>query len=515
MRIRPAVQITFGLVMLTSAILLVVDLLFGVFPDPDVQVMQLRKAFAESAATQAAVFLERGDHKTLALALERMREHDPSIRSLAVRRADRALLAQAGDHKQAWGEPDGDRSTPTELLVPLSTGSERWGSFEMVYFPDQRSAVQRAIGHPLWITLLGIALLGTLVYWQYIRRALVHLDPKAVIPERVTLAFDIMTEGVVVLDRRGRVLLANRAFRALPGDGSSDMVGKQLSNLPWLAAGLPSDAAGHPWTRAMHGGKPVMDYAIEVVPTPVTRKKLVVNCAPITDARGVVRGCVATFDDLTAVHLANERLSDALTELHASRDEIAEKNVELERLASHDSLTGCLTRRAFFERMAQAREEARRSGKPLSCLALDIDQFKSVNDRFGHAVGDRVAQEVGGLLVSSLRAADIVGRYGGDEFFIGMPGCDVDQGLAIADKLRRAIEERCGATFSDIATLRVTVSIGIATSSGGDTTLADLIEQADKALYDAKSKGRNRVAAAAPSRQTVKSRTKREVSRSA
>jgi diguanylate cyclase (GGDEF)-like protein len=165
--------------------------------------------------------------------------------------------------------------------------------------------------------------------------------------------------------------------------------------------------------------------------------------------------------------------------------------------------------------MAQAREEARRSGKPLSCLALDIDQFKSVNDRFGHAVGDRVAQEVGGLLVSSLRAADIVGRYGGDEFFIGMPGCDVDQGLAIADKLRRAIEERCGATFSDIATLRVTVSIGIATLSGGDTTLADLIEQADKALYDAKSKGRNRVAAAAPSRQTVKSRTKREVGRSA
>jgi len=513
MRIRPTVQITFGLVMLTSAILLVVDLIFGVFADPNVQLMQQRKAFAESAATQVAVFLERGDNKTLALALERMREYDPAIRSLAVRRTDRTLVAQAGDHKKAWTDPQDGHSTLTELLVPLSSSNERWGSFEMVYAPDQRSGLQQAFAHPLWITLAAIALLGTLVYWQYIRRALVHLDPKAVIPERVTLAFDIMTEGVVVLDRRGRVLLANRAFRALAGDGSSDIVGKQLSNLPWLAAGLPSDPAGYPWTRAMHGGKPVTDYAIEVALTPETRKKLVVHCAPISDPRAIVRGCVATFDDITAVHLANARLSETLAELNASRDEIKEKNVELERLASHDSLTGCLTRRAFFERMAQAREDARRSGRPLTCLALDIDQFKSVNDRFGHAVGDRVAQEVGALLISSLRAADIVGRYGGDEFFIGMPGCDTDQALGIADKLRRGVEERCGAAFSDIATLRVTVSIGVATLKDADSTLAQLIDQADKALYQAKSSGRNRVADGVSSRQTD-GKTKREFSRS-
>ena len=509
MRIRPTVQITFGLVVLTSTILLVVDLLFGVFPDPDAQVMDQRKAFAESAATQVALLVERADHKTLALALERMREHDPNIRSLAVRKADRTVLTQAGDHGNAWSNPDAEHSTPTELLVALSSGSQRWGSFEIVYSPDQRSALQRALAHPLWITLLGIVLLGTLVYWQYIRRALIHLDPKAVIPERVTLAFDIMTEGVVVLDRRGRVLLANRAFRALSGEGSSDIVGKQLSNLSWLAAGLPSDPAGYPWTRAMHSGKPVMGYAIEVTPSSGTGKKLVVNCAPITDPRAVARGCVATFDDLTAVHLANERLSRALAELHASRDEIAEKNVALERLASHDSLTGCLTRRAFFERMTQAREDARRSGKPLSCLALDIDHFKSVNDRFGHAIGDRVLQEVGGLLLSSLRGADIVGRYGGDEFFVGMPGCDIERGLAIADKLRSSIDERCSATFSDITTLRVTVSIGVATLPDGDGVLADLIEQADKALYEAKSSGRNRVAAAVPPRQTKGSRAKR------
>ncbi len=150
MRIRPTVQITFGLVMLTSAILLVVDLLFGVFPDPNVQLMQLRKAFAESAATQVAVFLERGDQKTLALALERMREYDPSIRSLAVRRADRTLVAQAGDHKKAWTDPEDGHSTPTELLVPLSSNSAALGQLrDGVFSGSTRCAPTGARPSPL------------------------------------------------------------------------------------------------------------------------------------------------------------------------------------------------------------------------------------------------------------------------------------------------------------------------------------------------------------------------------
>ncbi len=500
MRIRPTVQMSLGLALLTSAVLLVVDLLFDVFTDPDVQLMRLRKALAESTATQVAVLLERGDYKTLGLTLARIREQDPSIRSVAVRRADATLVMQSGKHKQTWKELEGDHSTLTQLLVPLGVGSERWGSFEVAYHPDERSAVERTFGHPLGITLLGIALLGTLVYWQYIRRALVHLDPKAVIPERVRLAFDVMTEGVVVLDSRGRVLLANRAFRGLPGDEALDVAGKQLSELHWLAAGLPANAAEHPWMRAMRMRQPVMDFAIEVAPRPETAKRLVVNCAPISDPRGAVRGCVATFDDLTALHFANELLSDTLAELRASRDEIAKKNVELEHMATHDVLTGCLGRGAFFQRMAQAWEDARRTGRPLSCLALDIDKFKAVNDGFGHAAGDRVIQQVGSTLVSSFRAADIVGRYGGDEFFVGMPGCDLEQGRAIGEKLRRAIEERCQSSIGDMKGLHVTVSIGIATFQGGDGDLADLIEQADQALYDAKSNGRNQVAAAAPSK---------------
>jgi diguanylate cyclase (GGDEF)-like protein len=244
----------------------------------------------------------------------------------------------------------------------------------------------------------------------------------------------------------------------------------------------------------MHQGTPVMGVAIEVAPSAGARRKLVVNCAPICDARGLVRGCIATFADLTALHLANERLTQTLTELCASRDEVEQKNVELEHLATHDPLTGCLTRRALFDRLARAREDAGRTGTPLSCLALDIDQFKSVNDRFGHVVGDRVVEEVGKTLAASLRTTDIVGRYGGDEFFVGMPGCDVDHARALAEKVRRSVTQHCGASFPG---LRVTVSIGVAAMSGAEKSVAALIEHADQALYAAKSSGRNRVKTAA------------------
>jgi diguanylate cyclase (GGDEF)-like protein len=493
-RLRPTTQLAAALVLLTSLILLGVDLVLDVFPAPEQRVAQQRKAFAETLATQATVALQRGDHKGLSLTFDRLRALDSTIRSLAVRRADGGLLVQSGDHKAAWQQGLGERSTLVQLFVPLSSGATRWGSVEVAYFPDERSALQRALLHPLWVTLLAVALLGGLVYWIYLRRALVHLDPTAVIPERVKLAFDVMTEAVAVLDRSGRVLLANRAFRALPDDADVDPVGRPLSELPWLAGGLPADSAEHPWHQAMRGAAPVSGLPMRVE---ATRKHLVVNCAPIADARGKVRGCIATFDDLTALHIANERLSAALAELRVSRDEIQQKNVELEHVAAHDTLTGCLTRGAFFDRIARAREQAQRDGSALSCLALDIDRFKSVNDRFGHGVGDRVIQAVGAALLASLRTSDIVGRYGGDEFFAGMPGCSASEAHAIAEKVRRAVETRCNATLSDVAGLKVTVSIGVAVLGANHATLASLIEDADRALYAAKSAGRNRVAGAA------------------
>ena len=493
---RPTVQIALALVLLTSLMLLAVDFLFGVFPDPDRQELRLRTTYAESLAAQAAALAQRGDMKTLAATLERARKDDRRIRSVAVRSQKGEILVQTGEHEEIWDEGKGEVSALTQVFVPLSMGADRWGSVELTYRPERGGWLLRALTHPRMVTILCIALLGMLVYWMYLRRALVHLDPTSVIPDRVRMAFDIMTEGVVVIDRRGRVLLANRAFRMLAGAEATDLIGKKLSELGWLSTGMPSDASKHPWMRTIETATPVMDYAVEGSPAQGARRKLVLNCAPITDQNGTVRGCIATFKDLTALHLANERLSEALAELHASRDEIQQKSIELEHMARHDALTGCLNRRAFFERLGLAWEDARANGLHLSCLALDVDQFKSVNDRFGHPAGDRVIKQVGDTLMRTLRTTDIVGRYGGDEFLIAMPGCDVDTASALAEKLRRAVEERCSISAGDNGGMAITVSIGVAELDAAHANVSELVDYADQALYAAKAGGRNQVSAA-------------------
>jgi diguanylate cyclase (GGDEF)-like protein len=492
-RVPPTLQITLALVFLSCALLIVANLLFGVFAAPETTLDAQRKAFGESLATQAAALLRTGERRALEAAMESVHKHDPAIRSLAVRRADRSIVAQSGDHAQAWADRAAASATATHLEVPLLKGSERWGSFEMTYLPDQRPPLWRALGHPLWVTLLFAAAAGTAVYWIYLRRALIHLDPTSVIPERVRLAFDVMAEGVAVLDRRGRILLANRAFRNLAADDAGDPTGKPLAALTWLAPGLTGDSASLPWARAMREAAPVMGYPVEIRP-PALARKLSVNSAPVLDAQGSVRGCLVTFDDLTELHMANERLFQTLAELSASKEEIQQKNTELEHLATHDALSGCLSRRAFLDRMERAREEARRSGAALSCFVLDIDHFKSINDTYGHVLGDRVIQEVGAQLRTFLRSSDLVARFGGDEFLAGMPGCELGEATAVAGKIAQAIAARFG---PGIQGPRVTVSIGVASMEYGDATLTDLIQQADQALYRAKSLGRNRVAKAA------------------
>jgi len=494
MRLRPTVQLSLGLVILTSAILVLVDLIFGVFGTYDEQLMASRRVTAETLTAQITVLIEQRNSDAIGLTLDRMLGRDAQIASITVRRADGSILAQSGEHAKAWSTKPSERSTLSHLVVPLNAGQQRWGSVEVAYSPDARTALQRALGYPLWVTLASCALLGGFVYYQYMRRALVHLDPKGVIPERVRLAFDIMTEGVVVLDSRGRVLLANRAFCQLIERDDSEITGEPLALLSALASSLPADPGAHPWNRSMQTARPVMGEAIDLMLSAHRSAKLFINCAPITDARGAVRGCVATFADFSALHMANERLSDALTELAASRDEIARKNVELEQMATHDVLTGCLTRRAFLERMSQAYHVAQRDATPLSCLALDIDHFKRINDTFGHAVGDRVIQEVGATLRASVRAGDLVGRYGGDEFLIGLPGCDPAQARALAEKLCRTVETACSSALSDGTQLQPTVSIGVELLAVDDTDLGSLIERADKSLYAAKAAGRNRVA---------------------
>jgi len=160
---------------------------------------------------------------------------------------------------------------------------------------------------------------------------------------------------------------------------------------------------------------------------------------------------------------------------------------DMRRLAITDDLTGIYNRRHFLERLQNEIERARRYGQPFSLLFIDIDNFKELNDSFGHQLGDRILSELGSILRHWARSSDIVARYGGEEFVVLLPMTDRTRGLIAAERLRTRIERH---TFH--RRKKLTVSVGVAAYPGDGDTVERLLGCVDEALYMAKNTGRNR-----------------------
>jgi diguanylate cyclase (GGDEF)-like protein len=188
----------------------------------------------------------------------------------------------------------------------------------------------------------------------------------------------------------------------------------------------------------------------------------------------------------------NQQLLDTVAELELAKAQIEERSHELKRLADHDQLTNALTRRAFLQKAQQIFLHAVNSGAQMSCVMIDIDHFKSINDGYGHLVGDQVIQQLAVMLKENVASQDLVCRYGGEEFCV-LVGEDVEHARGIAEKLRSVVEATCGPAVIPGGKLKVTSSFGVASLGFGAGTLAEVIKQADQALYLAKSSGRNRV----------------------
>jgi diguanylate cyclase (GGDEF)-like protein len=165
--------------------------------------------------------------------------------------------------------------------------------------------------------------------------------------------------------------------------------------------------------------------------------------------------------------------------------------VELRRSSRYDALTGLLNRRAMQEALEEQVQRARRFGEPFSVLMLDADHFKAVNDVQGHAAGDRALQHLGTLLAAQMRDIDRVGRWGGEEFVVLLPGAPLAQAREVAERLRERVQA-LPLRWQDQA-VSLTVSAGVSQWGEGGDELAALLARADAALYRAKAAGRNRV----------------------
>jgi diguanylate cyclase (GGDEF)-like protein len=164
-----------------------------------------------------------------------------------------------------------------------------------------------------------------------------------------------------------------------------------------------------------------------------------------------------------------------------------------------DGLTGAFNRRCFDERLAAELSFARRHGTPVTLLMIDLDRFKDINDRWGHQTGDQVLRAVSGAIRDRLRGEDVFARYGGEEFAVIARGIGPPNGLALGERLRREVESLEILT-PEGARIPVTISVGAGTAGGGSMmSPEELVQLADRNLYLAKERGRNRVEASAGS----------------
>jgi len=194
--------------------------------------------------------------------------------------------------------------------------------------------------------------------------------------------------------------------------------------------------------------------------------------------------------ELNAKIYASLRTKVLQDELRLKNRQLRELLTKVEALAITDSLTSLFNRRHLENVLEAEWKKSQRYGHPLTCLLIDIDHFKSVNDTYGHKAGDSVLSEISRILENCLREVDTIARWGGEEFVAVLPNTDLDNGMKAASRVLEKISHH---TFGPLPNRRITVSIGLASTATSIGTASDLITMADCALYEAKKNGRNRV----------------------
>jgi len=296
--------------------------------------------------------------------------------------------------------------------------------------------------------------------------------------------FETAPDALLVVDHSGYITLVNAQAENLFGYDRSELVGQPIEKLvpPRFArrhaehrAGFMDEAGSRPMARA-----------VELYALHKSGKELPVDIMLSPMDLDSQRVTLCVLRDITERKAAEDKLRQ-------QTDELQKLHSDLKELANRDSLTGLLNRRAFHELASQMLKSAHRRKERTAFFMIDLDHFKRVNDHFGHLEGDHVLKMVADTLMATARENDIVARHGGEEFVMAIQGIDEAESLVAAERVRAAIAAITGTQS------KITASIGIAAFTPElhkrevSQILEEMLDHADRALYEAKSRGRNRV----------------------
>jgi diguanylate cyclase (GGDEF)-like protein/PAS domain S-box-containing protein len=484
MKIGPQLKLAACMVALVISTVFVADFL-ELLPRPEEQAREHRRVLGETLAVQLSTSIARGSTDVARETIRELVGRNDDVVYAVIERKDGTALARYGQEQS--GSSKGEASSLNDLRIPIFEGRQRWGEVR-IQFQALEDWGLRLIGMPQDTLLFLLFLAGSCLFSFYLLllKAMTALNPSKVVPKRVNAAFDTLSEGVLVVDEQHRILLANRAFANHFGTEPANLLGHNPGEYSWDLSGNEQEAL--PWQIALERGESIKSMPLRFLDGGTSRT-FTVNASPIDDGNGKSLGALVTFDDVTPLEAKNEQLAEMLSELGETQIIIEQKNRELEQLANFDALSGQLNRRAFMERYSQHFASAAEQGADLCALMVDIDHFKRVNDNYGHAMGDQVIRLVAEVLGDQFKDVGTVGRYGGEEFAVVLPGALLPEAQQLAERARAAISALVKAHSLPMPEL--TASIGIAARDAQIKTEHELLELADRALYQAKETGRN------------------------
>lgn len=296
-------------------------------------------------------------------------------------------------------------------------------------------------------------------------------------PDLLQLMFVACPDSVIVTDKHHRIILYTGASEAIFGFSPVEVMHRPLG-------ALFADQGGYRLVRERIDREgTVVNMQMLAVRKEAAPFTAAISAAAMRDHFGDYLGIIAYIRDYTAV----QSIEDAL---HTNIGELNRLVTELDHVAKHDHLTGMLHRGSAMDAANEAIIACGLGGQSFGVALLDLDHFKSVNDSYGHLMGDEVLRDLGAVLRKAARGTDIIGRFGGEEFIAFLPGAELPAVSAFAERVRVAIGQS-QIQIADDATINITISAGVAAIPSCADNLREAIGIADNRLYAAKRAGRN------------------------